>query len=130
MKKDKLDLISRTSGEKGSVLLIVLWTVSLLALLALGAGFQSWLEAKLTVFQIDGMKEKRLCLATVELVKRSFPAGPDVAGGTREIWMNNPSLFKMWSYPMAKSPCTEWSPLQAENIRTFSVSKPKKAGST
>lgn len=64
--------------QRGAALVIVLWAVSLLALLAVSLGFQAWVEAKLTVFQLDRSRERRACLAAVELAKNlTFPYSGD-----------------------------------------------------
>lgn len=57
-----------SGGSRGSTLIVALWAVSLLALLALGAGFQAGVEGKLVSRRIDRLREQRLCLAAAELM--------------------------------------------------------------
>lgn len=72
----------------------VLWIVSVLSLLAIASGFQVWVEAKLTSFQLDRMREKRLCLAAVELAKGVLQKRAPGADSLKDPWGNNPEIFK------------------------------------
>lgn len=63
---------------------MVVWTLSILSMLAVGAGYQAWLEMRLTSLQLDHIKEDRLILAAVETAKQGLPAdlkAPVAAGG-------------------------------------------------
>lgn len=73
-------------ASKGSTLIVVLWAVSLLAMLSLSAGYYAGVEGKLAGRRIDRLKERRLCLAAAELMKRpDLSRSQTLADGTVSI---------------------------------------------
>ena len=60
-------------NRRGSMLIVALWTVSILSLLAAAAGVRAWLEIRLARGQIDRMREERLVAAAATLARRVLP---------------------------------------------------------
>ena len=78
----------------GSTLVVVLWALSILMLLSLGAAHHVWLEIKLAELQLNRLKEKRLALAAVELAKTALPSDLNNPMTLKDPWAQDEALFK------------------------------------
>ena len=76
------------------MLIVAVWTISILSLLAIGAGYHAWLEMKLTSLELDRMKEQRLVLAAVELARGVLPDDLGKPITLKDPWADNATLFK------------------------------------
>jgi len=76
------------------MLIVAVWTLAILSLLAIGAGYNAWLEMKLTSLELDRMKEERLALAAIQLARSVLPKDLDKPATLKDPWADNETLFK------------------------------------
>ncbi|NNN05279.1 MAG: hypothetical protein HKL90_05205 [Elusimicrobia bacterium] len=84
----------RSRRRRGSALIVAVWTLSILSLLAVGAGYKTWLELKLTSIELDRIKEERLVLAAVQLARQVLPKDFEKPATLKDPWADNAALFK------------------------------------
>lgn len=78
--------IKSQGRSRGSVLLLTVWTLSILSLLAVGASYYVWIEAKLTSIELDRIKEERLVQAAAELARQFLPTDLEKAVTLKDSW--------------------------------------------
>ena len=76
------------------MLIVALWTVSILSLLAAAAGVRAWLEIRLARGQIDRMREERLVAAAATLARRVLPTDEKAPATLKDPWADDAALFK------------------------------------
>ena len=85
----------KMKGSRGSILIMVLWILSILVLLSIGVGYTMSLDQKLIGYQKDRLIALHLAKAGVQqaIAELLEDPTPDVDAPV-DSWFNNPEIFK------------------------------------